>query len=195
MSAKQGQITSFFSRNKKQKTNNSFDGNSASVDILTNNFNDMQDETELCAEMTSLDPSETSTLASFTSPSPTTASLTSPSSTTASLTSPSSTVASLTSPSSTLALPTSPSSALASLTSSSVTSPSSTTALLTSPSSSTTASSTTKSKCEAICCTSDHLYVPQNQSDFKLSSDKRSCRLGWFLKYQWLTYCKVRYKN
>ncbi|CAF3068292.1 unnamed protein product, partial [Rotaria sp. Silwood2] len=53
----------------------------------------------------------------------------------------------------------------------------STLALPTSPSS-TSVSSTTKLKCEATCCTSNGLYVPRNQSDFKLSSDKRSGQLG-----------------
>ncbi len=85
-------------------------------------------------------------------------------------------------------------STLAPLTSSALTLSSSTLALLTLPSFTST-SSTTRLKCEATCCTSDYLYVPQNQSEFKLSSDKRSCQLGWFLKYQWLTYCKVRNKN
>jgi len=51
MSAKQGQITSFFSHNEKQKTNNYFHGNSAFADILSNKLNDIQDQTELCAEM------------------------------------------------------------------------------------------------------------------------------------------------
>ena len=85
-------------------------------------------------------------------------------------------------PSSTLALPSSSTSALLTLSSS-------TSALSTSP------SSTSKLKCEATCCTSDLLFVPRNQSDFKPSSDKRSCQLGCFSKYHWLTYCKVRNKN
>ncbi|CAF2675289.1 unnamed protein product [Rotaria sp. Silwood2] len=132
--------------------------------------------------------SPSSTLALPTSPSSTLVLLTSPSSTLAPITSPSSTSVSLTSPSSTLALPTSPSSTLASITSSS-----STSVLVTSPSS-TPVSSTTKLKCEATCCISNDLYVPRNQSDFKLSSDKRSGQLGWFLKYQWLTYCQSENK-
>ncbi|CAF1474490.1 unnamed protein product [Rotaria sordida] len=288
MSAKQSQITTFFSQNKKQKKNKDSDGNSTSVNILSTNLNEIQGEIALCADMLPLESSETSTLAlptassstlaSLTSPSSTSVSLTSPSSrlplptspsstlalstspsstlvsltspssvlalptspsstlalptssssTLVSLTSPSSTLVPLTSPSSTLALPTSSSSALVSLTSPSsilalptspsstlalptsssstlvsLTSPSSILALPTSPSStstsltspsSTSASTTTKLKCEAICCTSNDLYVPRNQSDFKLSSDKRSCQLGWFLKYQWLTYCQSENK-
>ncbi len=55
MSAKQSRITSFFTQNKKQKTNDGFDGNSASADILSNSFNETQVETELCAEISSLD--------------------------------------------------------------------------------------------------------------------------------------------
>ncbi|CAF4989653.1 unnamed protein product [Rotaria sp. Silwood1] len=268
MSAKQSQITTFFSQNKKQKKNKDSDGNSTSVNILSTNLNEIQGEIAFCAEMLHLESSETSTLAlpiassstlaSLTSPSLTSVSLTSsssrlplptsPSSTLALSTSPSSTLVSLTSPSSILALPTSPSSTLASPTSSpstlvsltspsstlvSLTSPPSTLALPTSPSSilalptspsstfvsltspssilalstsppststsltspsSTSASTTTKLKCEAICCTSNDLYLPRNQSDFKLSSDKRSCQLGWFLKYQWLTYCQSENK-
>ncbi|CAF2996606.1 unnamed protein product [Rotaria sp. Silwood2] len=122
MSAKQSQITSFFSQNKKQKTNKDFDGNSASVDILSINLYEIQGETGLCAEISSLEPSKISTLASLTS-SP----FTSPSSIVASLTSPSSALASLTSPSSTSSLPTSLSSTSASLTSPSSTLASSTT--------------------------------------------------------------------
>ncbi|CAF4079753.1 unnamed protein product, partial [Rotaria sp. Silwood1] len=145
-----------------------------------------------------LPTSPSSTLASPTSSPSTLVSLTSPSSTLVSLTSPPSTLALPTSPSSILALPTSPSSTLVSLTSPSSilalsTSPPSTSTSLTSPSS-TSASTTTKLKCEAICCTSNDLYLPRNQSDFKLSSDKRSCQLGWFLKYQWLTYCQSENK-
>ncbi len=68
MSAKQGQITSFFSHNEKQKTNNYFHGNSAFADILSNKLNDIQDQTELCAEMSWLGLSETSALALLTSP-------------------------------------------------------------------------------------------------------------------------------
>ena len=51
----------------------------------------------------------------------------------------------------------------------------------------------TKLKCHLLCCTSDTnaRYVPEKQSDFKAASDKRSCQLGWFDKYKWLTYCKV----
>ncbi len=59
MSVKQSQITSFFLEIKK-KINNYFHGNSASADILSNNLNDIQDQTELCAEMSWLDLSETS---------------------------------------------------------------------------------------------------------------------------------------
>ena len=179
MSAKRSQITSFFSQNKEQKTNNDFDVNSASLDILSNSLNEIQDETDLCTEMSSLEPSETSTSAPLTSPS-----FKTPSSTLALPSSPALTSASPTSPSSTLALLT-----LSSSTSVSPTSLSSTSVLSTSP------SSTSKLKCEATYCTSDLLFVPRNQSDLKLSSDKRSCQLGWFLKYQWLTYCKVRNKN
>ena len=117
--------------------------------------------------MSSLEPSETSTSAPLTS-------------------------SSFKTPSSTLALPSSPTSALLTLSSSTSVSPtslSSTSVLSTSP------SSTSKLKCEATCCTSDLLFVPRNQSDFKPSSDKRSCQLGCFSKYHWLTYCKVRNKN
>jgi len=57
----------FFSQNKKQRINDGFDGNSASVDILSNNLNEIQGETEFYAEMSSLEPSKTSTLAPLTS--------------------------------------------------------------------------------------------------------------------------------
>jgi hypothetical protein len=67
MSAKQNRITSFFSQNKKQRTNDDCDGNSGSVNILSNTLNEFQGETELCAEMSSLQPSRTSTLAPLTS--------------------------------------------------------------------------------------------------------------------------------
>ena len=152
MSANQKQITSSFSQNKKQKTNDDCDENSASAsaDILSNILNEIQGEMELCTDMSSLEPRKTSTSAPSTSPSSTSALLTSPS----------------------------------------LTSPLSTPALLTSPSSS--ASSTSKLKCEATFCTPDHSFVPQHQSDLESSSDKRGCQLGWFLKYQWLCYCKVR---
>jgi hypothetical protein len=94
MSAKQSQITSFF-QNKKQKTND-FDENSASVDILSNNLNKNQDRTELCVQISSSEPPETST--SSTSILISSAPVASPSSTSAPVTSPSSTSASLTSP-------------------------------------------------------------------------------------------------
>jgi hypothetical protein len=58
MSVKQSQITSCFSQNKKQKTNDDFDGNSAFVDILSNNLNETQGETELSAETSSLKPTK-----------------------------------------------------------------------------------------------------------------------------------------
>ncbi len=54
MSAKQSQITSFFSQNKKQKINDDSDGNSGSVDILSNSLNEPQGGMELCAEIPSL---------------------------------------------------------------------------------------------------------------------------------------------
>ena len=163
MSAIRSQITSFFSQNKKEKTNDDFDVNSASLDILSNSLNEIQDETELCTEMSSLEPSETSTSAPLTL---------------SSFKTPSSTLALPSSPALTSASPTSALLTLSSSTSVSPTSLSSTSVLSTSP------SSTSKLKCEATCCTSDLLFVPRNQSDFKPSSDKRSCQLGWFSKYQ-----------
>lgn len=48
-----------------------------------------------------------------------------------------------------------------------------------------------KEKCNLLCCMSDTRYIPDEQSNLKSSSDKRSCQLGWFTKYNWLSYCKV----
>ncbi|CAF2781386.1 unnamed protein product [Rotaria sp. Silwood2] len=48
----------------------------------------------------------------------------------------------------------------------------------------------TKLKCDLLCCMSDTRYIPEKQSHLKSTSDKRSCQLGWFTKYNWLSYCK-----
>jgi hypothetical protein len=63
MSAQQGRIISFF-QNKKQKAN--ADEISISTDLLSNNLNNAQDEATLCAEISSLELSRTSTSALLT---------------------------------------------------------------------------------------------------------------------------------
>jgi hypothetical protein len=63
MSAKQGEITSFF---QNKKANDDGDEISTSTDLLSNNLNEAQDQTALCAEISSLELSMTSTSALLT---------------------------------------------------------------------------------------------------------------------------------
>jgi hypothetical protein len=51
MSAKQGEITSFF---QNKKANDDGDEISTSTDLLSNNLNEAQDEAALCVEISSL---------------------------------------------------------------------------------------------------------------------------------------------
>jgi hypothetical protein len=71
-----------------------------------------------------------------------------------------------------------------------------TTTLSTSPSSTPTSpiivSSIRKLKCQLACCTSEYPFVPEDQSDLESSGQKRTCHLGWFMKFEWLSYCKAR---
>ncbi|CAF1551807.1 unnamed protein product [Adineta ricciae] len=131
MSDKQIQITFFF-KNKKQKTSDNVDRNSAAVNTTSGNLNQVEDG------ITTFSP-------------------TSPSSTTASP----------------IASPLSTAGLLSSIT-------------ITSP------SSMRKLKCEFVCCTSDKPFVPETQVNLKASDDKRSCQLGWFVKYKWLSFCQVK---
>ena len=165
MPAKQSQIMSFF-QNKKRKISNSFDGNSLPVDISSTISNETQEELELCEEIASFEPPTISAPVS-----PTTA----PSRTTLSTT--------------VLSAPTSPTTILSSLTIS--TSPPSI-PTSTKIASSAPTSSMQKLKCELACCTSEYPFVPKDQSDLESTGRKRTCQLGWFTKFKWLSYCKVR---
>ncbi|CAF1006226.1 unnamed protein product [Didymodactylos carnosus] len=175
-------ILSFF-RNRKRKINDNIDEISSSPDTFSNNSKETQSDAELSKEASSL---ETPTvLVSASSISITSSPV---ASTTASPTSVSST---------TCPTPVSPTL----ISSISIASPSnSSTTASSTPVSPTTISSTSDSsksklKCQLVCCTSDGPFVPQSQSDLKISGDKRSCQLGWFLTYKWLSYCKSENKT
>jgi hypothetical protein len=175
MPAKQSQIMSFF-QSKTRKTSNSFDGNSLPVDISSTISNETQEEMELHEEIPSFEPPKISAPVSpTTSPSGTISSTTvlfAPSSPTTTLS---------TSPSS---IPTSPTIA------SSI--PTSPTIASSTPTSPIIVSSIRKLKCQLACCTSEYPFVPEDQSDLESSGQKRTCHLGWFMKFEWLSYCKAR---
>ncbi|CAF4616577.1 unnamed protein product, partial [Rotaria sp. Silwood2] len=165
MPAKQTQIMSFF-QNKKRKIHNSFDGNSLPVDTSSTISNETQEELELCEEIPSFEPPTISAPVS-----PTAA----PSRTTSSTT--------------VLSAPSSPTTILSRLTLS--TSPPSI-PTSTKIASSAPTSPIQKLKCELACCTSEYPFVPEDQSDLESTGRKRICQLGWFTKFKWLSYCKVR---
>jgi hypothetical protein len=180
MPAKQSQIMSFF-QSKKRKTSNSFDGNSLPVDMSSTISNETQEEMELHEEIPSFEPPKISAPVSpTTTPSRTISSttvLSAPSS-------PTTTLSRLTLSTSPSSIPTSPTIA------SSI--PTSPTIASSAPTSPIIVSSIRKLKCQLACCTSEYPFVPEDQSDLELSGQKRTCQLGWFMKFEWLSYCKVR---
>ncbi|CAF1986437.1 unnamed protein product [Rotaria magnacalcarata] len=204
MPAKQSQIASFF-QSKKRKTSNSADKNSSPADILSNSSNENEARPESYRETSSSELPNVSTSVSSTtvSLSPTSILLTTVSSNTVSPTSISplsisSTAVSPTSISSATVSPTliSPLSISSTAVSPTSISPSSIASTVTSSTTVSPASdsSTIKLQCELECCMSDHQFVPKIQSDLKPSTDKRSCQLGWFLVFKWLSYCKSENK-
>jgi hypothetical protein len=173
MPAKQSQIMSFF-QSKKRKTSNSFDGNSLPVDMSSTVSNEAQEELELLEEIPSSEPLKISAPVS-----PTAA----PSRTTSSTT--------------VLSAPSSPTTILSRLTlsTSPPSIPTSPTIASSAPTSPITVPLIRKLKCQLECCTSEYPFVPGDQSDLESSSDssshKRTCQLGWFMRFKWLSYCNV----
>ncbi|CAF2034910.1 unnamed protein product [Rotaria magnacalcarata] len=169
MSAKQHKIISFF-QNKKQKINDNVDQSSSPItdDSSSNSSNEPQSETELNIEISS---SESLTASALVSSAPI---------------SPTSMTSALISTISISSAPISPTLSLS--TRISVTSISSTSI------SASTESSILELKCELTCCKSDQPFVPQNQSDFKPSGDKRVYECSFQSENRvYCYYCRTAY--